>query len=63
MEINIKYHVEIVGQVSHDGQTIFECTSFEEGIKKLKSMRSVEVHAHLIKTIEKGNKVEKILVD
>ena len=50
MEIKVTYHIEVMGQTSHEGQTEYQCANFEEGIRKLKSLRSSEVHVHLIKT-------------
>lgn len=62
MEIEIKYHLEILGQLSFEGQTVIECSSLEEGERKLKSLRGNELYVYLIKTVKKNNKEEKFII-
>ena len=63
MEIKVKYHIEVLGQVGIESQTIILCDSLEQAEKKIKSLRSGEMHVHIIKSVYQNGRVEKFIVD
>lgn len=64
MKINVKYRIEVLGQMGIEGITSFECESLEKAEKKIKSLRSHEMHVHIIKTVyQKNGEVEEFIVD
>ena len=64
MKVKETYSIEVLGQISSDGVNYFTCDSLLDAEKKLKSMRSREIHVHIVKTVEdnRGRK-EKFIID
>ena len=63
MKTEAKYHLEVVGQITYEGVTKFECGSLDEAMRKLKGLRKSEIHVHLIKTIKENGKDVEYIID
>jgi hypothetical protein len=63
MKVKVSYHIEAMGQVGMESQSIIICDSLEQAEKKIKSLRSHEMHVHIIKTVYQNGRPEKYIVD
>jgi hypothetical protein len=62
MEKNVKYRIEIFGQISFDEQVSNHFDSFDDASKKLKSYRHIETNAYLVKMVKNGKKTEEFMI-